>query len=269
MSLAFYPSNNEPVVIDQALKALAEAETLGEIKAIRDKAEAVRKYAASASLGLDAQNYAAEVKLRAERKAGILLGELRLRGGDRKSNGCDDRLKLEDLGITHSQSTRWQLQAKLPLDDFEEYIRETRDAGREIVTSAVLSRARRFSLLRKARKENKGSAEPEWFDSEHNGFCELGHSDCHKLSFDNGLVELAHHRDLLNTLLEPLYTGKQTELLPAQLRVLGHILREMRDLILELQQFARRFVGDNGVNGSPVVFNLKQAPANSITMVPK
>jgi hypothetical protein len=44
---------------------------------------------------------------------------MELRGGDRRSNGHDDRLKLADLGLDHNQSKRWQ-QASLPE---EEYVR--------------------------------------------------------------------------------------------------------------------------------------------------
>ena len=58
---------HELALLDQAGQALSEARSLDEIKTVRDKAEAVRKYAQSASLGLDVQNRAAEVKLRAER----------------------------------------------------------------------------------------------------------------------------------------------------------------------------------------------------------
>jgi hypothetical protein len=97
---------HELVLLDQAGQALAEARSLDEIKIVRDKAVAVRKYAQSASLGLDVQNRAAEVKLRAERQAGKLLAELMLRGGDRRSKGHSDRLKLNDLGLTSNQSKR-------------------------------------------------------------------------------------------------------------------------------------------------------------------
>src|SRR5262245_41889257 len=102
---------HELALLDHAGQALAEAQSFDEIKDIRDKAEAVRKYAQSASLGLDVQNRAAEVKLRAERQAGKLLSEITLRGGDRRSKNHRERLKLDDLGITRNQSTRWQTEA--------------------------------------------------------------------------------------------------------------------------------------------------------------
>jgi hypothetical protein len=51
-------------------------ESLEDIKGIRDKAEVLRQYAAQAGAGLEAQNKCAEIKLRAERKAGeVLKGE--------------------------------------------------------------------------------------------------------------------------------------------------------------------------------------------------
>ena len=43
----------ELTLLDQAKQALADASSFDQIKDIRDKAEAVRKYAQSASLGLD------------------------------------------------------------------------------------------------------------------------------------------------------------------------------------------------------------------------
>ena len=56
-----------------AKSLLHEANSLDEIKSVRDKAEAARTYARAAKLGLELQNQAAEVKLRAERNAGIFL----------------------------------------------------------------------------------------------------------------------------------------------------------------------------------------------------
>jgi hypothetical protein len=54
----------------------------------------------------------AELKLRAERKAGLLIPEQFPHGGDRKSTSYDKSLK--EVGITYDQSSRWQLEAKIP-----------------------------------------------------------------------------------------------------------------------------------------------------------
>lgn len=70
--------------LDKATHLLAEAKTLDEIKNIMDVAEAARTYARAAKLGLEAYNHAAEVKVRAERKAGEFLK--RLERGTGKNN---------------------------------------------------------------------------------------------------------------------------------------------------------------------------------------
>ena len=146
--------------LDQAATDLALADNLDDIKTIRNRAEAVRTYAKSAALGLEAQNRAAEVKLRAERKAGELLMALRPRGGDRKLNAHAARLSLADLGITHDQSTRWQLQARLDQRQFDEphptVAGPCSRAGRDRRPHAggdetFCRRARRAALLRSPR----------------------------------------------------------------------------------------------------------------------
>ena len=62
--------------LSTARQALIEARSLDDILQIRDIAEAARTYARAAKLGLDSQNEAAEIKLRAERKAGEILKQL-------------------------------------------------------------------------------------------------------------------------------------------------------------------------------------------------
>ena len=53
--------SREVAVLQGAALALAETDSLHEIKKIRDKAEAVRKYAQTAALGHAVQNDAAEL----------------------------------------------------------------------------------------------------------------------------------------------------------------------------------------------------------------
>ena len=76
----------------------------------------------------------AELKLRAERKAGeMLAGEgFGRHGGDRKSS---DTASLDGLGIAKHQSSRWQRIASLPEGEFEAYIAEAVDNERELTTS--------------------------------------------------------------------------------------------------------------------------------------
>ncbi len=138
------------MLLSQAQRALAEATSLDEIKDIRDKAEAARKYVESARLGLQLQNHAAEVKLRAERRAGQLLGKLRLAGGDRKSAGASDALTLEELGLTKHQSSRWQREAAVPEDVFERFLQKVNDSAMELTSRALLKIAREFAPRKSA-----------------------------------------------------------------------------------------------------------------------
>jgi hypothetical protein len=55
---------NELSVLFQARAAWGPANTIEEVKTIRDKAEAARKYAQCAMLGLETQNHCAEIKLK-------------------------------------------------------------------------------------------------------------------------------------------------------------------------------------------------------------
>jgi hypothetical protein len=111
--------------IEQARQILAECMRVDEAKDIRDKAEAMRAYLRQQRASGEAQNDAAEIKLRAERRLGELLEpETEKRGGP-KSRGV-----TLPSGINRSQSAKWQDVARVPEEKFEGFIRETRARGR-------------------------------------------------------------------------------------------------------------------------------------------
>jgi hypothetical protein len=62
--------------ISEARKALTAAKSLDDVLQIRDQAEALRVYVKAAADSLEAANAAAEIKLRAERKAGEMLAAM-------------------------------------------------------------------------------------------------------------------------------------------------------------------------------------------------
>lgn len=141
------------VRLDEARALLAQLHNVDDVKAIRDKAEAMRVYARQVHLGLEAQNHAAEIKLRAERRAGELLREMDdPRGGDRKSETAKNQKShdatidrtptLADLGISKSQSSRWQAIAALPEEQFEATIAATKESEKELTTATALRQAR-------------------------------------------------------------------------------------------------------------------------------
>lgn len=135
--------------IDDARRALAECVTLDVAKDIRDKAEAVRAYLRQQGAGREAQNDAAEIKLRAERRLGELLAEMYDTGSRRtRDDGASKALhdatpSLADLGIERTAASRWQQVAAIPAMTFEAYLQEERARGGEITTKATLRLARR------------------------------------------------------------------------------------------------------------------------------
>jgi hypothetical protein len=126
------------VQFQAARQALAHARTVDEIKDVRDKAEAIRMYLRQAGESLEMQNDAAEIKLRAERRMGEMLGEMGLHGGDRKSKSHDANLKLKDLDIKPDQSSRYQRIASVPEESFEFFLQHLRNGRKEITSAAAL-----------------------------------------------------------------------------------------------------------------------------------
>lgn len=130
-----------------ARQLLAEAKSLDDVLHIRDIAEAARVYAQAAKLGLDSQNEAAEVKIRAERKAGEMLAQMpKASGGQPYQSTGNTMLPVEptlaELGIEKMQSHRWQTIASLPADVFEDFITETKEDRGELTTAGVVRMAK-------------------------------------------------------------------------------------------------------------------------------
>lgn len=126
----------EPSAIIEAMRRaraeLDSARTIGEIKDIRDKAETLRSYARAADYSREITNLCAEVKLRAERKAGALLAVVVPHDGGRPPRKNTDTVSafptLVELGIADTKeaaqqrSARWQRSAAIPDEVFEDYV---------------------------------------------------------------------------------------------------------------------------------------------------
>jgi|GEM_PF-797874 len=129
--------------LDRARRDIALVARVDDAKAIRDKAEALRVYAKQAGYGLEIQNRAAEIKIRAERRAGeILQKEVNHSGGRPGKHLHDERVfkpKLADLGITEIQSHRWQMIAGVSEERFEAYVGGVKDSGGELTTRGILA----------------------------------------------------------------------------------------------------------------------------------
>jgi hypothetical protein len=116
----------ELVRYDAMCRAIEEAHAVDEVKDIRDRAAALEQYQRQAH-NIDAERNCCLIRLRAERKVGQLLKEMADRG-ERESRGRRDQTSqaatLTDLGISRTQSSRWQGLAEIPQGDFEAALAE-------------------------------------------------------------------------------------------------------------------------------------------------
>lgn len=99
---------------------LAKIESLEDAKSLRDKTEALRVYAKQQKASEEIERRIVVVRLRVERRIGELLDKAVRAGNPQLSN--DTTIGLADVGISRDQSSRWQTVARLPDDDFEQFI---------------------------------------------------------------------------------------------------------------------------------------------------
>src|SRR5216683_4533444 len=139
------PSSSPLARLETARRLLAEVRSVNDAKAIHDFAEAARIYARQARLGLEAQNDAAEIRLRAERKLGELLATMDKHPGGNVNRShaatgwSGQPTRLHDLGISKSQSSRWQAIAAVPDHVFDQHLADVREQGRRDGTTELTS----------------------------------------------------------------------------------------------------------------------------------
>lgn len=148
--------------ISAARRALASAQTLEDVLHIRDQAKAWEACMKIVGESLSAQQDAAEVKLRAERKAGEMLAGMEKSKGGRpaeKTAGTVPEvsaLSLAELGVKEDQSRRWQKEAAVDDETFEAYLASCRDEQREITQAGLLNIAKGCHV-------SANSGENEWY----------------------------------------------------------------------------------------------------------
>ena len=109
---------------DAMCSAIVACHSVDEVKEIRARAYAFEVYARQAK-NIEAERKCAEIRIRAERKAGELLKEMKEDGtraqlGERKQMSCrstSETKTLPELGITRDQSSKWQQLADIPVDE--------------------------------------------------------------------------------------------------------------------------------------------------------
>jgi DNA modification methylase len=147
-------------MLEGAKNALATLQRVDAVKDIRDKAQALRAYLKQQKGGQRAQNAAASVKIRAERRMGQLLKETPKNEGakgqlaGRDSSGGpimgppeENTPTLAEQGITKNLSSRCQKIADIPDDVFENFVGSTEQSEEsELTTAAVLKIAKQREL---------------------------------------------------------------------------------------------------------------------------
>ena len=165
---------------ETARTALAEAHRVDEVKDIRDKAAAMQAYARQAKDG-ELIGWATDIRLRAERKAGQLLAEMK-ENGEREAGGRPEKrshdatVSLNDLGISKTQSSRWQKLGALADGDFENRLVAAKKQAVSSVEATAAERAAEKKERRQEREAELGAkqaalpsekygvivADPEW-----------------------------------------------------------------------------------------------------------
>lgn len=127
---------NVEALYNSLCEALDDACTADEVKDTHDKAEALRHYAKMAK-NREMEIKAAEIRIRAERRLGEMIGQQKVevglnRGGrpkktPSKTEGVFDRPTLLSMGIDYKLSSRSQEVAKLSEHEFERWLRKWRE----------------------------------------------------------------------------------------------------------------------------------------------
>lgn len=161
---------NEPstqlIHFDAARRSLEMAASIDEVKVIRDKAARLQEYVRQQGATLEMQNQCAEIKIRAERKAGEMLEVMDRQGPTRPKEKVshDETLftpKLSDFGISRSSSSRWQSVAAIPEEEFEQHIADTKAARKELTSKGVQTLAKTLKKEKKLKMfaENNSSTQ--------------------------------------------------------------------------------------------------------------
>ena len=149
----------ELVLYNKMKAAIEKCQSIDEIKEIRDKAEALRQYSKIAG-DSEAMNKCAAIKIRAERRAGEMLKDIEKNKGGRPSeNRSHDATSLSDLGLTKSDSSRWQRLANIPENRFDDFIEMVLERTKELTSAEALRFAasiRRDNERSEAIKNGKG-----------------------------------------------------------------------------------------------------------------
>jgi N6-adenosine-specific RNA methylase IME4 len=110
-----------------------------DLKNLRDQAQAIRQYMRQRDYSLQAQNDAAEIKVRAERRLGEILKRNPPRRGNPQLSSRSTIGRIPD-GVSRDQSSQWQRIAGITEPVFERKVAEAKQTG-ELTTAGMLRTA--------------------------------------------------------------------------------------------------------------------------------
>ena len=147
---------------ENARVALAAVHSYDEVKDIMDQAERAAVYARQAN---DSQliQYATEIRVRAQRRAGEMLAKTDKSEGGRPAKNQSDATTsyaptLTDMGITKDQSAKWQSLASMSDEHFEATIEAAKDTAGEVTTAFMLREAKKHKPTGKPKTGPKAEA---------------------------------------------------------------------------------------------------------------
>lgn len=138
--------------LDVARQAVAEATSIPELKELRDEAAAMEQYVKQRDYSLEIQNNVIELKLRAERRLGELIGETVRPGKNLLSHDATGAGLPQ--GVSRTQSHRYQQAASVPTIEFESHVEKVKSSGERLTTTGVARLAKEIDR-KETRDENR------------------------------------------------------------------------------------------------------------------
>ena len=121
---------------------LEKSTDLKEIIDIHVQVETLLFEIKTSALGAGLLYQADELKLLTECKAGRILPNHRLHGGDRRSSRHTEHPKLASWGVTRSQAHQWRKMGKLSAEEVADYFSQASRQGEQPTSNALFQLAR-------------------------------------------------------------------------------------------------------------------------------
>lgn len=132
---------------DAMVRAIRECHDIDMAAQMQSQAAALAVYHAQAR-DSESENLMREIRIRAQRRAGQILEQMKADGTRRKQHvvarNADPSAPptLAALGITGKESSNWQALAKVPEEKFEQHLSDAREAGKPAVMRDVVALSR-------------------------------------------------------------------------------------------------------------------------------